>query len=523
MPGTVIFSTPVAVFPGTLSKAFTETQTYTALVSEYHDGSSQTGARVSAPRHSWKLAKRLNPAGMTALSAFIALHIADTFYFYNPKETSPANTWDATGAATAGRYTVRINSDWSESIGLARTDAAVELIEVGPATLIGIPGTTPPANLPCVNDDAYLRTGLWFANPTAAGGDSYPGETADNESAVLLTTPVNRGVYGSQLARTGHCSLATTTPGRAYDTYPHVVPQALLVPPIAGFSASAIDASRVECALASVQYSHHSAALLGSIAWITVWSDPEYQYTHLFSYHIAYDGSDETSLRAFLIEGHGDTTGSTIPQNILAYCFNLTIWNTTYQPPVAGALSTLDAEDAVMVLFFQAIRVNCGEAAGNVTRSEPLFPANPYGDAFSGVYAYLPDQGFDGGEVYASGHGVALYDYGRTGTEFIYIFGRNLFADIYPACAYDLAFGVFEWQGAAVGERIFSVLVSGDGVTWITAIVNLDIRSAHGLTMAEAKASVTIASWPDGKLYIKFVASVGEACCNYIRVTPKWL
>jgi len=94
---------------------------------------------------------------------------------------------------------------------------------------------------------------------------------------------------------------------------------------------------------------------------------------------------------------------STIPQNILSYCFNFTIWNTTTQAPAPSDLAILNAEDAVMVLFFQAIRVNCGEAAGNVTRSEALFPTNLYGASFSGVYAYLPDQGFDGGEEYATG------------------------------------------------------------------------------------------------------------------------
>jgi hypothetical protein len=51
----------------------------------------------------------------------------------------------------------------------------------------------------------------------------------------------------------------------------------------------------------------------------------------------------------------------------------------------------------------------------------------------------------------------------------------------------------------------------------------LDIRSSLGLGLAEVRAAVTIASYPDGKLYVKFVASVGEACCNYIRVNPKWL
>jgi hypothetical protein len=418
-----------------------------------------------------------------------------------------------------GRYTVRVNSDWSESIGLARTDAAVELIEVGPAALI---------DLPAVNDDAYLRTGVWFANPTAAAADSYPGETQNKESAGLLTTPVDRGVYGIQWGRTGSCLLTRTAPGRDYDTYPHVKPQALLIPPLAGFSALVIDASRVECVVASVEYSKADSASISAIAWITVWSDPEAQYSGgTFLHQIAYSGSDEKNLRAFLIEGTADTVTNTIPANILGYCFNFTLWNTTTQTAAPTAPAILSAQDAVMVLFFQAIRVNCGDPTLGVTQSEQLFADNTYGNTFSGVYAYLPDQGCADGEAYATSKvgdsSIPLYHYGRKGAEFTYIFGRNLFADIYEQCAYELAFGVFEWEGCAVGARVFSVLVSDDGVAWTTVIANLDIRSSYALTLAEVTASVTVASWPDGKLYIKFVASVGEDCCNYIRVTPKWL
>jgi hypothetical protein len=130
MPGSVISMTPTAVFPETLSRAFTETQTYAANVAEYHDGSSQQLALVSAPRHAWRLSKHLPPADLVTLRDFILIHIADSFWFYSPKETVPPNTSDPTGVDPIGRYAVRINSDWSQSMGIALCDTTVELIEV---------------------------------------------------------------------------------------------------------------------------------------------------------------------------------------------------------------------------------------------------------------------------------------------------------------------------------------------------------------------------------------------------------
>ena len=136
MPGPVRSMTPMVVFPETLSRAFQEVQTYTARVCEYHDGSAQQGAMVSAPRHAWRLTKRLPPADLVALRDFVRLHIADTFFFYNPKECVPPYVGDPTGVATAGRYAVRVNSDWSQSCGIALTDAVVELIEVASMTVL---------------------------------------------------------------------------------------------------------------------------------------------------------------------------------------------------------------------------------------------------------------------------------------------------------------------------------------------------------------------------------------------------
>ena len=130
MPGSVKFFEPTAVFPETLSRAFTETQTFAANISEYHDGSAQQGALVAFSRHSWKLTERLPPTLLVALRDFMLLHIADNFWFYNPKETNPPNTSDPYGMDPVGRYAVRFNSNWDQSMGIALGDATVELIEV---------------------------------------------------------------------------------------------------------------------------------------------------------------------------------------------------------------------------------------------------------------------------------------------------------------------------------------------------------------------------------------------------------
>ena len=133
MPNSVRGATSVGVLPHTLCRSFSETQVFASLTSEYHDGSAQRVVLVSVPRHAWNLGKRLTPGEMEALRSWWDAHAADAFYFYNPKETVRPNHPDPTGVATAGRYLVRFDSDWSETLGIALGDASVRLIEVASA------------------------------------------------------------------------------------------------------------------------------------------------------------------------------------------------------------------------------------------------------------------------------------------------------------------------------------------------------------------------------------------------------
>ncbi len=132
MPAGVIRSVkPTAVLPRSLSHAFVESQTWPVRVVEYHDGSSQRSAMLAKPRRAWQLAKHIPSALLDELRTFWQAQGVGGFWFYNPKETDPPFSYDATGAATAGRYCVRFASAWSESSTVGPLqDTAIELVEV---------------------------------------------------------------------------------------------------------------------------------------------------------------------------------------------------------------------------------------------------------------------------------------------------------------------------------------------------------------------------------------------------------
>jgi hypothetical protein len=114
------------VFPFALCRAFTEVRTFAAQVNEYHDGTMQRRAQVASGRRTWKLMQRLTSAQVAALRTFMLTYPTTAFYFYNLVE----GTYDATGAATLGRFKSRLSGDLTESIGMARTDLGVEIVEV---------------------------------------------------------------------------------------------------------------------------------------------------------------------------------------------------------------------------------------------------------------------------------------------------------------------------------------------------------------------------------------------------------
>jgi hypothetical protein len=62
----------------------------------------------------------LLPDEWSALRSFFYSHQGMPFYFYNPRETVPAFSWDPSGMNTVGRYIVAFDGTWSETYGHER-------------------------------------------------------------------------------------------------------------------------------------------------------------------------------------------------------------------------------------------------------------------------------------------------------------------------------------------------------------------------------------------------------------------
>jgi hypothetical protein len=132
MPGNIENAAAVTVFPQSLCRAFVHAREYPVVANDYRNGESQRSLQAATSRKRWQLAKRLAPATLKALRDFYDARrgVLEPFYFYDPYETIPKFSSDPTGAALAGRYTVRFNSEWSQSVGLGRSDVQIELIEL---------------------------------------------------------------------------------------------------------------------------------------------------------------------------------------------------------------------------------------------------------------------------------------------------------------------------------------------------------------------------------------------------------
>jgi phage-related protein len=132
MPGSVANAAPATVLPQSLSRAFVHTREYPVIDNEYRNGESQRSVQAATSRKKWTLTKRLSPSQLATLRAFYDARggSLEPFYFYDPYETNPKFSCDPTGAAVTGRYTVRFNSDWSQSVTPGRSDVQIELIEV---------------------------------------------------------------------------------------------------------------------------------------------------------------------------------------------------------------------------------------------------------------------------------------------------------------------------------------------------------------------------------------------------------
>ncbi len=132
MPGSVENAAPVTVLPQSLCRAFVHGREYALLDNEYRNGESQRGLLVATSRKRWRLGKRLTPDQLATLQAFYDARNGpqQPFYFYDPYDTSPKFSYDPTGVATQGRYTVRFDGYWEQSVGIGRADVEISLIEL---------------------------------------------------------------------------------------------------------------------------------------------------------------------------------------------------------------------------------------------------------------------------------------------------------------------------------------------------------------------------------------------------------
>ncbi|MBZ5618906.1 MAG: hypothetical protein LAQ69_09315 [Acidobacteriia bacterium] len=132
MPGSVLNAAPATVLPLSLCKSFVHERAYPLIENEYKNGESQRSVLAATSRKRWRLTKRLPPVVLQTLRNFFDARDGSTepFYFYDPYDTNPKFSYDPTGIATVGRYTVRFNGDWQQSSGPGRSDVQIELLEL---------------------------------------------------------------------------------------------------------------------------------------------------------------------------------------------------------------------------------------------------------------------------------------------------------------------------------------------------------------------------------------------------------
>lgn len=139
MPGSVanaVVGTPARVLPRMLCTSFRRLQTRAIEINEYAGGESQRASRADSSRKRWELGLRLTDTALVALREFYETCKGplEAFYYYDPFDVAAGqaigSNWDATGATVTGRYTVRFDGGWEQSMGLALGDAGVALVEL---------------------------------------------------------------------------------------------------------------------------------------------------------------------------------------------------------------------------------------------------------------------------------------------------------------------------------------------------------------------------------------------------------
>ena len=132
MPGSVQNAAPATVMPQLLCRAFSQAREYIVLENEYRNGESQRNRLVETSRKRWQATLRRTASILQQFRDFYDARKGpeESFYFYDPWETNPKFSHDPTGAATIGRYTVRFEGPWEQSVGLGRAEFPIVLVEL---------------------------------------------------------------------------------------------------------------------------------------------------------------------------------------------------------------------------------------------------------------------------------------------------------------------------------------------------------------------------------------------------------
>lgn len=117
--------------PNSLSRSFTHARQYPVMLNKYQNGELQVGSLGATSGKRWQIGKRLKAADLLALRAFYDARQGglQPFYFYDPFATTSV-VYDATGVATRGRFMVRFDGTWDQSMGLGRGEVGITLVEV---------------------------------------------------------------------------------------------------------------------------------------------------------------------------------------------------------------------------------------------------------------------------------------------------------------------------------------------------------------------------------------------------------
>ncbi len=136
MPGNVDNAVSTTVLPKALSTGYVRFREYPLRSVLYADGRSERFLLGATSRKSWHVSRRISPTELTELRDFYEARGAakETFIFYDVQEDAADNgtyRYDETGVLVADhKYEVRFDMGWGQSVGLARGNADLVLVEV---------------------------------------------------------------------------------------------------------------------------------------------------------------------------------------------------------------------------------------------------------------------------------------------------------------------------------------------------------------------------------------------------------